>query len=52
MSRTIKGGKGSGYEYWSARPFNKNGGCLGAFTKKRTHKAERVQGKKECKDDS
>ena len=48
MSRTKKGSKGSGYEYWSARPFNKHGGYgLGAYHKKRTHKAERQQGKDE-----
>lgn len=51
MSRTIKGAKAPGWEYWSARPFNKNGGPLsrrgGKFHKKRTHKAERQQGKHE-----
>lgn len=34
-----------GYEYWSARPFNKCGGCPGSFTKKLTHKAERQIGR-------
>lgn len=51
MSRTVKGSKGPGYEYWSARPFNKGGGELspngGKHTKKRTHKAERQIGKAE-----
>lgn len=47
MSRSKRGGKQSGYEYWSARPFNKHGGCLGAYAKKRTHRAERQQGKRE-----
>ena len=55
MSRTKKGGKGPGYEYWSARPGNRCGGTLspngGKHTKKRTHKAERQQGKQESKDD-
>lgn len=46
MSRTIRGSKPRGYDYWSARPFNKAGGCVGKFTKKRTVKAERQQGKK------
>lgn len=45
MSRTIKGSKGSGHEYWSRRPFNRHGGQIspngGKHTKKRTHKAER-----------
>lgn len=52
MSRTKKGSKGPGYEYWSARPFNKGGGLLspkgGKHTKKRTHKAERQIGKSEA----
>ena len=51
MSDTKKGGKGAGYEYWSARPFNKTGGYpLGKQTKKRTHKAERAEGKREAKE--
>lgn len=41
MSRTVRGGKASGYEYWSRRPFNKHGGVVGPYTKRRTHKAER-----------
>jgi len=49
MSRTQKGGKDHSYEYWSARPFNKNGGLIGKFTKKRTHKAERTEGKNEIR---
>jgi hypothetical protein len=49
MSRTVKGSKGLGYEPWTKRPFNKSGGCIGAYHKKRTHKAERQIGKQECK---
>ena len=45
MSRTVKGKKGPGYEYWSRRPFNKCGGTPGKVTKHRTHKAERRDGK-------
>lgn len=45
MSRTKRGGKAPGYEPWSARPFNKHGGVLGKYHKKRTHKAERREGK-------
>lgn len=51
MSRTKKGAKGPGYEYWAARPFNSGGGLTsphgGKHTKKRTHKAERQQHKKD-----
>lgn len=49
MSKTRRGGKGPGYEYWTARPFNRNGGTPGKFHKRRTHKAERAIGKKEAK---
>jgi hypothetical protein len=40
MSRTNRGGKGPGYEYWSRRL----GGAPipGKFNKKRTHKIERA----------
>ena len=41
MSRTVKGSKPTGYEYWSARPGNSNGGSPGRYTKKRTAKSER-----------
>jgi hypothetical protein len=41
LSRTNKGSKSPGYEYWSRRPFNKFGGAIGKFAKRRTHKAER-----------
>lgn len=45
MSRTNKGSKPPGFEYWSKRPFNKHGGSTGKYAKKRTHKAERKEGK-------
>lgn len=45
MSRTVKGKKAPGYEYWSRRPFNKCGGTPGKVAKHRTHKAERMSGK-------
>lgn len=45
MSRTSKGRKAPGSEYWSRRPFNKHGGTLGRFHKRRTHKAERREWK-------
>jgi hypothetical protein len=43
MSRTQKGKKGVGYEYWSKRP----GNCLppGKTSKKLTHARERAQQK-------
>lgn len=42
MSRTIRGNKGAGYEYWGKRPTN---GHLppGKLSKRLTHKAERKQ---------
>lgn len=48
--RTCKTPKGSGYEYWSARPFNKCGGRVGKYHKRRTHKAERRIGKSAAQD--
>ncbi len=41
MSRTRRGSKGPGYDYWSPRPFSD--APIGKFTKKRTNKAERKQ---------
>lgn len=49
MSRTKKGGKGPGCEYWSARPGNRCGGSPGASTKRFTHRAERQEGKQEVR---
>lgn len=54
MSRTKKGSKGPGYEYWSARPGNRNGGTIsphgGKHTKKYTHRVERHTNKKEARE--
>lgn len=44
MSRTKKGAKGAGFEYWSKRPCA--GDSPGRETKKRTHRKERIQDKK------
>jgi hypothetical protein len=44
MSRSVKGAKGPGYEYWGSR-LPKHGMCPGRYTKKRTHRHERRQGK-------
>ena len=50
MSRSKRGGKGAGFEYWSARPGNKaGGGHPGAETKLRTHRTERQQGKRDAR---
>lgn len=52
MSRSIKGSKGPGYEYWGKRPgkgaYGGDGGS--AFGKRLTHKAERQQGRRQVKD--
>jgi hypothetical protein len=50
MSRTEKKTKGPGYEYWSKRPVsNAHGAVPGTFTKRRTAKIERQQGKKDIR---
>lgn len=53
MSRTKKGAKGAGYEYWSKRPNSVS--PPGRKSKKITHKKERAQNKditkRELKDD-
>ena len=41
MSRTKKGAKSPGYEYWSKRPLN--GHSPGSIAKRITHKLERAQ---------
>lgn len=51
MSRTKKGQKGPGYEYWTKRPGNKPGGIPGAFTKKKTHRLERQDNKETTKEE-
>lgn len=45
MSRTKKGSKAPGYDYWSKRPFSGSG--YGKSVKKWTHKAERQGNKKD-----
>ena len=48
MSRTKKGAKWFGYEYWSRRPMN---GCSpSAWAKQKTHKIERQRNKPKPKD--
>lgn len=48
MSRTRKGRKAPGFEYWGPRPGNKHGGTPGPAKKDETHRRERRQGKREC----
>lgn len=50
MSRSIKGKKGSGYEYWSRRPLKLKFGDPGKLAKKLTHRAERREGKEQVKE--
>ena len=50
MSRTKKGKKSGGYEYWSARPGNMGGAVPGKDSKRKTHRAERRQNKKKNQD--
>lgn len=45
MSRTIRGAKPVGYDYWSARPLNRGGGFVGKFTKTLTSRIERRNNK-------
>lgn len=47
MSRTKKGAKSCGYEYWSKRPLS--GASPGKETKKLTHGIERARSKKDLK---
>ncbi|CAB5514579.1 hypothetical protein LMG26857_03638 [Achromobacter anxifer] len=53
MSRTRRGAKGAGYEYWTARPGNVGGGRYSPNgnkeVKRATHKAERQEGKRDSR---
>ena len=46
MSRTKKGKKSPGHEYWTPRPMNYSGGAVGKKTKVMTHRIERRTRKK------
>lgn len=54
MSRSVRGGKGPGFEYWTARPGNTGGGHYrpdgNTQVKRATHKAERRQGKQAARE--
>lgn len=47
MSRTIKGAKGPGYDYWGRRALSGNCG-YGKDVKVRTHRIERRKANIEC----
>ena len=50
MSRTKKKTKSPGTEYWTKRPISRQHGAIpGRYTKTRTHRLERLEGKKEIK---
>jgi len=49
MSRTAHASKPAGFEYWTRRPGNACGGLPGPFTKKNTHRRERMQGRQQCR---
>jgi hypothetical protein len=46
VSRSHKGQKWPGFEYWGKRPGNKNGGLPGRITKQLTHRKERQEAKR------
>lgn len=45
MSRSRKGSKSPGYDFWSRRPGNKGGGGSGPYAKLLTHRRERQKNK-------
>lgn len=47
MSRTKKGSKAAGYEYWSKRPMS--GANPGRWAKTVTHRIERREGNREAR---
>lgn len=49
MSRTKKGKKGAGFEYWSRRPTKFKYADPGKETKRNTHRLERQEGKQEAR---
>ncbi len=49
MSRTKKGKKPVGYDFWSKRASSKCNDGFGPDTKRRTHKIERIEAKTECR---
>lgn len=51
MSRSKKGSKGPGYDYWSKRPGSKKFTSPGKFGKKVNKRLERIEDKKLEKED-
>lgn len=49
MSRTKKGNKPPGYDYWSKRPLS--GSSPSKFIKTKTHRIERQKAKEEIQED-
>jgi hypothetical protein len=49
MSRTVKGSKAPGYDFWSRRPGGKCG--YGKYEKQKTHEMERMQDKEIIRDE-
>lgn len=50
MSKTFRGGKKPGYEYWSARPGNESTyASVGSTQKKITHRIERRRDQNDLK---
>lgn len=51
MSRSVRGSKSVGYDYWSARPLNRGGGLVGKHTKTFTARIERRNSKALVRDE-
>jgi hypothetical protein len=47
MSRTVRGSKPAGYDYWSRRPFSAR--SYGPEVKRICHRLERIQGKEQIR---
>ena len=47
MSRTVRGSKADGFDFWSRRPHSGNG--FGPITKRLCHRTERLQGRDEVR---
>lgn len=50
MSKTKKGSKGMGHDYWSKRPGTKKNSNPGKDAKKLNVRLERIEGKKRIKE--
>jgi hypothetical protein len=46
MSRSKRGSKGPGYDYWTRRLGNNGCQGYGPYVKRRTHRLERLESKK------